>query len=326
MKKQYKNNPYLYITCIIGFLLCSYLMYYFFFFAMLDYGSGDHSGLSSFALSINYYPFYLLVLTSFIFLIDNYILATKQFKSSKEKAKHNFISFGLILFFSLITIVTTILKIIDKSFSLKDYGGLLLFYPYEGLAIPALYIIFSLYYLVTAINNTKLKNFYYIDVERKNSKFVSFIKAIFFTIFILIASYYTGIVLLSYLTFPRNSDHLIMVILTFVYSIVPFYCIVAYVYNSKLSLKKAKHKVNVQLINSLVILLLTIGIFLAYFYYEKSNPNFLVNELTNIFPLDHMLMKSYPFSIIIISTLLVVSSLVCLINSFYKYHQLKKSK
>lgn len=326
MKKQYKNNPYLYITCTIGFLLCSYLMYYFFFFIMLDYGSGDHSGLSSFALSLNYYPFYLLVLTSFVFLIDNYILATKQFKSSKEKAKNNFISFGLVVFFSLATIGTTVLKVFDKSFSLKDYGGLLLFYPYEGFAIPALYIIFSIYYLVTGIKNTKLKNFYYIDVERKNSGFVSFIKAIFFTLFILIASYYTGIVLLSYLTFPRSSNHLIMVILTYVYSIVPFYCIIAYIYNSKISSKKAKHKVNVQLINSLIILLSTIGIFLTYFYYEKSNPNFLVNELTNIFPLDHMLMKSYPFSIIIISALLVISSLVSLINSFCKYHQLKKSK
>lgn len=311
-----KSKAFTSIGLLLGFILLSYLMYYFFFFAMLDYGSGDKQAITSFALAKNYYPFYLLVFTSIFFLFNFYNLRFRNHKNDKSVKKHYIVSAILLMILSLGTVGVTVLKVVDKTFSLNfnKVGGLLLFYPYEAFVFSGIYFIFAIYYLVYGIASKHPFNY---SIGKRNNFFVGLIKAIFYSLFVLIASYYFGIIIFSYKTFPRSSDHYAMVINTYLYSLIPFISLITYI-SVKLSSRKESYKIKEQSIASFTILLLTLFFFFLFYCYEISNPDFLVKELTNIFPLDHMLMKSYAFSIIIISATLLIGSLTSFIDSLVK--------
>lgn len=309
-----RNKLFTSITLLVGFIFASYLMYYFFFFILLDYGSGDVQSITSFALTKRYYPFYLLVFNAFFFLINFYNLRFRHHKNVKSCKKHYLVSSILLLIISLAAIITTSLKIVDKTFNLNYPGSLLLYYPYEGFVFPIIYIAFSIYYLVVALTDIDVFN----NNETKRCNLcISILKSIFYTLFVLIASYYFGIVIFSFKTFPRNSLHPIMSIQTYLISLIPFIMLCLFVY-LKMSNKSFKDKVKFQRNSSIIFLLISIIIPCLYYCYELSNPDFLVNELTNIFPLDHMLIKSYAFSIIIITVEIFSSSVVSLINSIAK--------
>ena len=317
--RTYKKNYFDLISFIFIFLLTSYLSYYLVFCFLTEIAN-------NFFFFNKTYPIYLLGIQSYAFLFISYLVATGRYRNNNSLSKRYLISGNILFVFSSVSLIAILIKLADKTYSLDNVGGPLPFFPYENIIFPCIGLIYSLYYIIAGVRENKLIHHFVVFNYRHRKKLWLIIKGILFSIFLIVASYFTSLILSSYKTFPelRETNHLFLLSIFYFFSLMPFIQLLCFYSINKMSNRDYQRKFPLKIVFSSLTMILSIVFFLIITLYERNNANFLTEELTSLFPLDHMLMNSPAFSIILLSSITIISSLVAFLASIYQrsYYQI----
>lgn len=296
------------LVLIASFLFASYLLYFGFWCLISDYASGDIG--QSFNVFKYMYPFYLDVVSfilSFVILYCAFhVRKSKHFKSK---------TFSLLVIGVILNLVSYIIDKVNSS-TLNDIKPTV-FYPLDiNTAHIVSFFVFGFAILVLLFSK---------GIELKPHPIVGTIKGLIYFVFMLISMFFVGDLECMYFTFDTSLKNLVGVIPIYglmVLIVLNFLVYELFKCKFDISLNNLTKKQYINFINyCLIVLLLTVIFFLWIYFYEKSNPNFVTESCTALFPVDHMLMHSKAYGIILLTALNALPSLLAGI-----YMLVKKSK
>lgn len=293
------------LVLIASFLFASYLLYFGFWCLISDYASGDVG--QSFNVFKYMYPFYLDVVSfiiSFVILYNAFhVRKSKHFKSK---------TFSLLVIGIILNLVSYIIDKINSS-TLNDIKPTI-YYPIDiNTAHIVSFFVFGFAILVLLFSK---------GIELKPHPFISTIKGIIYFVTMLLCMFFVGDLECIYFTFDSSLKNIM--------GVIPVYGLMILIVINFLVYELFKCKFDISLNNltkkqyknffkyCVMSFLLTIIFFFWIYFYEKGNPNYLTESATAMFPVDHMLMHSKAYGIILLTVLNALPSLLAGIYMLFK--------
>lgn len=318
------NRNYIYliekIIWVIFFLYTSYLVYMGFWCAIQDYASGDVN--QKFGVFNYMYPYYLSIFSSLFSLFTIYGFF-------HQKTKYNLIT---LIIKHAVVFTLNFVSFIFLFVNIKTFLNIkpTILFPYDIIVFSILWPVFLVMSFILNLKNKK-------EYKEKNKLYITIPKNTIYIIYTLIVMFFIGDLLCIPLTFDTSFEHIIgclpiyllMILLVFnlfVYEFL-FKCKDDFIYidNDNNSNKLNKKDYKTLTIYSISTLILSILFLIWIFIYESKHPNYITESCTAMFPLDHMLMRSPAFSIILLSGLNIIPLMFSTIFNLLKYFKYTKN-
>lgn len=280
----------LYLVLFLSLFVAARLSYRGFWLAITDYGSGDVN--ESFRLFSFTFPFYLTIFGTFFLLFASYFLLHPK---SKGHLKANLIIHGLLMIITcLAALVFSLLKLIKGQYHFF-LSSMSPYFPLDMMIMDVLLSIIGFIFLRTGIVNPDSFGFVY--EKRTCPWFIQLFKAILRTLACIIALYFIGAFLYIGKTMDRSFRYLEGMIPVYILMVLPLIAFLFY----EFLYRNRKTRIRKHTITTLSVTLAVVDLSLLAWivFYEKANPNYLVEAGTALFPMDHMLADSLPYGVLI---------------------------
>lgn len=290
-------------TLILG-IYTSIHLYFGFYLLLNDYASGENG--AKFGEFSRFYPFYLSLVISLFALI----MIFKIFKNEDKNTyfKGILIRSIILISLSLIDLIIVVIKLIkgEYYFFMESFESL---YPLNLILNLIFTLIIGIFFILIYIK--KIEVFNSIQIKTK-SKVKSILFKTLKIIYFVISMYYIGISFTFFETFDYSFKYFAYMIFVYILIFIPLFDIILknilnelikYIDKRKNKMfNENKYKFIINIVFSSLILISNVLIII--FEYTIAN-NFLCEAGTALFPLDHMLMGSPAFGIIIIDIILI---------------------
>ena len=306
-----RRNIYLLIE-FISLLLAGYNTYRAFWFLLNDYGSGNFpSKFGQFSTNL---PFYLYTIISIYFVIFIHHLLHPKLK--KEYTKKILINGIILSSLSLVVLIYTFILIgLNKYYLIMSNVTPL--FPLDIILYSFIIISYSIYMILRRekIVDKNVTRIYFVEQNNKKRKTLNILKPIG----LVFSLYYIGLNTMFFVTYDYSFKHFLPMTFVYILTFIPLINIV--IYELFYELKNNEVKQKLWLLTSFITIITTTLCLMIIFLSEIIDPNFLTYSGTALFPVDHMLVDSPAFGIIITSVLIYSFS----IPSFIFYLSKKKN-